>query len=151
MGLPGLMEEEASRRGIDLSMRIIPIELIDGMPDKDILFFELGHIDLNINRRDQANLEWEVELSEFSISQSGTDWPENLNHWSDLVDYWAIDWDYQSDTFNSQWVSYRTPKNRQLDLSSSLYRYDKPGIYKIMVKVVDIFGNDTSAIYEIET
>jgi len=29
-------------------------------------------------------------------------------------------------------------------------RYEKPGKYTIMVKVVDIFGNDTSQVLEVE-
>ena len=35
-------------------------------------------------------------------------------------------------------------------LSSDPYIYENPGKYTIMVKVVEIFGNDTSQIFEAE-
>jgi hypothetical protein len=44
------------------------------------------------------------------------------------------------------WISYRTPKNRKLDLTSNKYYYEKPGKYLISVKVIDILGNETTEI-----
>jgi len=29
----------------------------------------------------------------------------------ELIDYWAIDWDYKGDTFHNQWQSFRVKKN----------------------------------------
>ena len=46
-------------------------------------------------------------------------------------------------------VAYRTRKERKLPLESDAHLYDKPGKYTIMVKVIDIFGNDTSQIFEV--
>jgi hypothetical protein len=48
------------------------------------------------------------------------------------------------------WVAYRTRKERKLPLSSAPHAYENAGRYSIMVKVVDIFGNDTSQVYETE-
>ncbi len=64
-------------------------------------------------------------------------------------DYWAVDWNFQNDTFMNGWVAYRTRKERKLPLSSDPHAYEKSGKYSIMVKVVDIFGNDTSEIFEV--
>jgi len=47
------------------------------------------------------------------------------------------------------WISYRTLKNRKLDLTSYRYYYEKSGKYQISVKVIDILGNETSQEYEI--
>ena len=47
------------------------------------------------------------------------------------------------------WISYRTPKNRKLDLTSFRYYYEKSGKYLISVKIIDILGNETSQDYEI--
>jgi hypothetical protein len=73
-----------------------------------------------------------------------------IKKWSDYIDYWAIDWNFQNDTFIQGWVTYRTRKDRTLPLNSDSYTYETPGKYKIVVKVIDIFGNDTSQAFDHE-
>ena len=92
-------------------------------------------------------------------------------HWSDWIDYWAIDWDFSnrkeivnvrnevtgdSETmwtgdfiFENEWQSYRTKKDRTIELKSIPYEV-KSGTRKVAVKVVDIFGNDTMKIIEVK-
>ena len=91
-------------------------------------------------------------------------------HWTDWIDYWSVDFDYESkrelirvqnpDTgeweeqwtgdyvFENEWQSFRTKKDRSLDLKSAAQECT-PGRRKIAVKVVDIFGNDTMTIVEV--
>ena len=47
--------------------------------------------------------------------------------------------------FENEWQSFRTKKDRSLDLKSVFHECE-PGRRKIAVKVVDIFGNDTMTI-----
>jgi hypothetical protein len=61
-----------------------------------------------------------------------------------------VDWDFQNDTFMQGWVTYRTRKDRSLALSSDSHSYPKAGKYRLLVKVVDIFGNDTTQAFEVE-
>ena len=90
--------------------------------------------------------------------------------WSDWIDYWAVDFDFESKKeiikvigestnkekevwtgnyiFENEWQSFRTKKNRNLELTSSLKEVPK-GKLKVAVKVVDIFGNDTTKIIEV--
>ncbi|MBD1383744.1 site-specific DNA-methyltransferase [Mucilaginibacter rigui] len=91
-------------------------------------------------------------------------------NWHDWIDYWAIDFDYLSKPeiikiknddgeveekwtgnylFENEWQSFRTKKNTTLEFKSVPYEYSKPGKYKVMVKVVDILGIDTSKIIEV--
>jgi len=91
-------------------------------------------------------------------------------NWYDWIDYWAIDFDYLSKKetikitnaegaveekwtgnylFENEWQSFRTKKTPALEFTSIPYQYEKPGKYKVMVKVVDILGIDTSKIIEI--
>lgn len=91
-------------------------------------------------------------------------------NWFDWIDYWAIDFDYLSKPelikeineageteekwtgnyiFENEWQSFRTKKNPSLEFTSVIHDYPKPGKYKVMVKVVDILGIDTSKIIEI--
>ena len=66
-----------------------------------------------------------------------------IKHWSQMVDYWAVDWDFKDDTFHNQWQSYRTRKNPKIELSVK-QEYLEPGQYTVVVKVIDILGNDTT-------
>ncbi|MEX1020952.1 MAG: hypothetical protein WDZ49_14915, partial [Litorilinea sp.] len=50
--------------------------------------------------------------------------------------------------FENEWQSFRTKKDRKLELTS-VYHECPPGRRKLAVKVVDIFGNDTMTICEI--
>ena len=50
--------------------------------------------------------------------------------------------------FENEWQSFRTKKDRSLELTS-VFHECKPGRRKIAVKVVDIFGNDTMTIVEV--
>ena len=91
-------------------------------------------------------------------------------HWTDWVDYWAVDFNFESKreiirvqnaesgeweevwtgdyVFENEWQSFRTKKNRTLELKS-VFHECLPGRRKLAVKVVDIFGNDTMKIIEV--
>jgi len=91
-------------------------------------------------------------------------------HWTDWIDYWSVDFDFENkreivnvkneDTgkfeevwtgdyvFENLWQSFRTKKDRSLELKS-IAKECVPGRRKIAVKVVDIFGNDTMKIIEV--
>ena len=51
--------------------------------------------------------------------------------------------------FENIWQSFRTKKDQKIELITAAHIYDKPGTYKIMVKVVDIVGIDTSHVVEV--
>ncbi len=90
--------------------------------------------------------------------------------WTDWIDYWSVDFNFESKReiirvpneetgeieerwtgdyiFENEWQSFRTKKDRSLELSSTFHECS-PGRYKIAVKVVDIFGNDTMRIAEV--
>ncbi len=74
-----------------------------------------------------------------------------ITHWSQWIDYWAVDWDNQGDTFHNMWQTYRTRKDaaRSLALQAS-HTYEAPGAYRVMVKVIDILGNDTTKTLTVE-
>lgn len=59
------------------------------------------------------------------------------------------DWDFKNDTFHNQWQAYRTRKDPKIDLSTS-HEYKDPGTYQIVVKVIDILGNDTTKTLEVK-
>jgi DNA modification methylase len=149
----GPMHEIAKQKGVKLVMLQIPNEAMEQQAvDKgDVQFFELAYLQVEIEKTEKLSVK--VSLKDFVIPNSELI-PEEvrskIKKWSDYVDYWAVDWDFQNDTFMQGWVSYRTRKDRKLDLSSDIHKYPKAGKYRIFVKVVDIFGNDTSQAFDAE-
>jgi SAM-dependent methyltransferase len=151
MGLNNAIQEIAKRENIKLKLRTIPRDVLDQEAVKkgDIQFFELAYFDVSIKTKGKTV---EVELKDFVIPHTDLipdDVKDKIKKWTDWIDYWAIDFDFRNDTFNNGWTSYRTKKDRTLNLKAT-HTYDKPGKYKIFIKVIDIFGIDTSQIYEVE-
>jgi hypothetical protein len=117
----------------------------------DVRFFELAYLEAEIRRPRKLTLQ--VALKDFMIPNTELI-PEEVRSkvrkWSDYIDYWAVDWDFQNDTFMQGWVAYRTRKERKLPLVSDSHAYEKPGKVRILVKVIDIFGNDTTQAFDVE-
>ena len=67
-----------------------------------------------------------------------------VTKWSDWIDYWSIDFAFDGETFVNEWQAYRTRKEPKLTLRSDPHQYHKPGEHRVVVKVIDIFGNDTT-------
>lgn len=153
MGLYDLMVEAAKKKGVKLLLLIIPREVMEqqAAAKGDVRFFELAYLEAEIKTTKKLNAQ--VQLKDFVISNTELI-PEEVRSkvkkWSDYIDYWAVDWDFQSDTFMQGWVAYRTRKERSLPLVSDSHTYEKPGRYRILVKVIDIFGNDTSQVFDAE-
>ncbi len=153
MGLNDLMTETAKKKGIKLLLLQIPREVMEqqAAAKGDVRFFELAYLEAEI--RKPKKLTAQVALKDFVISNTELI-PEEVRSkvkkWSDYIDYWAIDWDFQNDTFIQGWVAYRTRKERALPLVSDTHDYEKSGTYRVLVKVIDIFGNDTTQAFDVE-
>jgi len=99
--------------------------------------------------------------------------------WTDWIDYWAVDFDFENRkdiiritdhlasgespgaggerevwtgnyVFENEWQSFRTRKDRRLEMASAAHEYPRKGTYKIAVNVIDIFGNDTTKVVEVK-
>jgi len=138
---------------VKLLLMQIPREVMEqqAAAKGDVRFFELAYLEAEIEQL--KNLSTQVTLKDFVIPNTELipeDVRSKVAKWSDYIDYWAVDWDFRNDTFMQGWVAFRTRKDRKLPLSSDVYKYQKPGKYQILVKVVDIFGNDTSQVFDVE-
>ena len=76
---------------------------------------------------------------------------KKVKSYSDLIDYWSIDFDSENEFFLNMWFSFRTPKRRILSLKSDEYQYEESGSHNISVKIIDIFGIETIKSYTIKT
>lgn len=144
-----LAKQVAAESRVDVAFKKIPPEVLDkkAVEQGDVKFFELGALSVDVK---QKGREVSLKLTDFVIPTD--DIPEEarkaIKHWSQLVDYWAVDWDYKDDTFHNQWQSYRTRKNPKIELETR-YTYPGPGKYVVVVKVIDILGNDTTKTLEV--
>ncbi|HPP06210.1 MAG TPA: hypothetical protein PLW88_02485, partial [Syntrophorhabdaceae bacterium] len=152
MGLHDVIQDMAKTKGVKLSLKYIPREVMDprAVQAGDVTFYELAYLEVEVSKN--INEEFIVELKDFvipNLDMIPEDVRSKINKWSDYIDYWSIDWDYNNDTFHNMWQSYRTKKDRTLQLKSDPYRYEKKGKHLILVKVIDIFGNDTTKLIEV--
>lgn len=89
--------------------------------------------------------------------------------WTDWIDYWSVDFNFESRKeiikvkdgesfkdkwtgdyiFENEWQSFRTKKDRKLELKTVAHEYPSKGRCKVAVKVVDIFGNDTMKVVDV--
>ena len=157
------MVEAARKKGVKLLLLQIPREVMEQQAvDKgDLRFFELAYLEAEVKwpspqpspRGRGSDLTVQVGLKDFVIPNTELI-PEEIRSkvtkWSDYIDYWAVDWDFQTDTFMQGWVAYRTRKERKLPLVTDPHIYERPGKYRILVKVIDIFGNDTTQAFDVE-
>ncbi len=118
----------------------------------EVTFHELAYVKVSTSMKKRTVT---VKLEDFVLPNPElvpTSVRDKISGWSDYVDYWAVDFtfgaDGDSDTFRNQWQSYRTRANRKLELAAS-NDYDEPGTHRVLVKVVDIFGNDTTTAVEV--
>lgn len=149
----GPVQDLAKKKGVKLLLLQIPREVMEqqAATKGDVRFFELAYLEAEIKQ--PKKLRAQVALKDFVIPNTELipeETRSRVKKWSDYIDYWAVDWDFRNDTFMQGWVAYRTRKERKLPLLSDLHTYGKPGMYCILIKVIDIFGNDTSQAFDVE-
>jgi hypothetical protein len=149
MGLHDVVGEGARRRGLSIACRQIPREVMKAEKGDQVRFFELAYLELQVDRQGRSV---RVQLRDFVIPSDELI-PESvrakIERWSDYIDYWSVDFNFRDDTFHNEWQAYRTREERALAVESDWHDYAEPGRYAIVVKVIDIFGNDTTKLAEV--
>jgi adenine-specific DNA-methyltransferase len=93
------------------------------------------------NKREIIRIARDPALAEPQTILPGLEPPQmNLGEYEEV---WTGDY-----IFENEWQSFRTKKDRTLELKS-VFQELMPGRRKVAVKVVDIFGNDTMTIVEV--
>ncbi len=145
-----MAKQVAEEARVDVSFKKIPREVLEkkAVEQGDIHFYELAALKVDVKTKGR---QVSLKLKDFVIPPDDVpaDVQKVIKHWSQWIDYWAVDWDYKGDTFHNQWQSYRTRKERDLQKEIS-NTYEKSGHYTIVVKVIDILGNDTTKAIQVE-
>lgn len=143
-------KQQAADAGVDLRFLTIPREVLEEKAVKqgDIQFFELAALAVTETIKKH---ELTLTLENFIAPREYVpqEIREKITRWDAWIDYWAVDFDFKGDTFHNQWQSYRTRKNKKLELTTK-HTYAAPGSYTVQVKVIDILGNDTTRTLKVE-
>jgi adenine-specific DNA-methyltransferase len=143
-------KQQAAAANIHLRFLRIPRDVMDkrAVAQGDIRFFELAALSVDVKAEKR---EVTLKLKDFVIPPD--DVPEDarraVKHWSQWIDYWAVDWDNKGDTFHNEWQTYRTRKDKTLALETT-HSYPDAGDYTVVVKVIDILGNDTTKTVKVK-
>jgi site-specific DNA-methyltransferase (adenine-specific)/adenine-specific DNA-methyltransferase len=157
MGLFPAALGEAKEKGIDLTPRYIPAEVFDerAVDKGQVVFYDVSFVEATPRYAKKNKLALAIELTDFSVyySQGAAEAAiaamregksEVLCEEGELVEYedrWTGGY-----IFENEWQSFRTRKNRELELTTAEHLYQRPGRYTAAVKVIDIFGNDTMTL-----
>ncbi|OQX51570.1 MAG: hypothetical protein B5M53_10925, partial [Candidatus Cloacimonas sp. 4484_209] len=145
--IPSVNEIKSALVGFDLKLFKIPEEVVKKALLPHVKFAEVAYLEIETKLRDN---EVTLRITDFQIPPTAelAEIASRVKDSRELIDYWAIDWDYKGDTFHNQWQSFRTKKNPKVEYNAK-HKYKESEEYQIMVKVVDVFGNDTNKILKV--
>lgn len=145
--------------GVKLKLIQIPREIMERNRKSPPPFLEMAVLEGEpIYRGKKDARDVDIKLTKFlpSLAEVPTKELEALKERAvksgfDFIDFWAVDFNWHADKpFNHHWQDYRTRKDRSLKtVSEAGHQYAKPGRYTACVKVVDVFGCDTSITVEV--
>ena len=148
-----------AEHGIRLKLVPIPREIMEKNRKSPPPFLEMAVLEAEaVTRAEAGKTIVEVKLTKFLPSLAEVPGKElealqerAIRSGFDFIDFWAVDFDWKlGEPFHHDWQDYRTRKDRSLKtVSDAAYTYPAPGKRTICVKVVDVFGCDTSLTLDI--
>jgi DNA modification methylase len=151
--------------GVKLKLIPIPREIMEKNRKNPPPFLEMALLEAEpvlraVKEKKSSKTAVDIKLKKFlpSLAEVPSKELEELKERAvrsgfDFIDFWAIDFDWKpGEPFHHDWQDYRTRKDRSLKtVSDAAHAYDKSGKHTICVKVVDVFGCDTSITLEVKT
>ena len=146
--IPSVNEIKSALVGFDLQLLKVPDQIVEKEIAGYVKFPEVAYLEIEtgVNGNEVA-----LKITDFQLPPTAelVEIANKVGDSRELIDYWAIDWDYKGDTFHNQWQSFRVKKNPKVDYEAK-HKYEGAGEHQIMVKVVDVFGNDTNKVLKVE-
>jgi len=160
MDLRMVCQEIEASEGVRIRLMTIPREIMEKNRTSPPPFFEVSVLEAEpVIKRVSGRNKVDIKLKRFIPSLAEVPNKElaalkerAAEDGFDFIDFWAVDFNWEEGKpFEHQWQDYRTRKDRSLKTTSdALYDgYPGKGIYKACIKVVDIFGCDTSTVVEV--
>ncbi len=145
--------------GVKLKLIRIPREIMEKNRKSPPPFLEMAVLEAEpVYRKGPNGRKVDIKLTTFMPSLADVPAKEiealkerAIKSGFDFIDFWAVDFDWSpGKPFNHHWQDYRTRKDRSLKtVSEAGHEYPKKGNYTAMVKVVDVFGCDTSVTVDV--
>jgi hypothetical protein len=150
-----------AEHGVKVRLHRIPREIMERNRTEVPPFFEVALLEAApVYRKGPKGQKVDIKLENFlpSLTEVPSKELEALQERAiksgfDFIDFWAVDFDWKpGQPFNHHWQDYRTRKDRSLKTVSDVeFIYERGSKPTACVKVVDVFGCDTSITVEIET
>jgi len=141
--------------GLTIRLKYIPREIME--PNRtEVQFFEAGVLEArSIVREGKVDVElvhFMPALAEAPEKEIAALRERAVQSPFDFINFWAVDFDYSPEKpFEHHWQDFRTRKDRSLKTRSDLgWQYETPGKHQIAVKVIDVFGVDTTIELDVE-
>nr|QNO45094.1 hypothetical protein DAFKAPGL_00003 [Methanosarcinales archaeon ANME-2c ERB4]QNO46051.1 hypothetical protein FINKGBGL_00001 [Methanosarcinales archaeon ANME-2c ERB4] len=121
------------------------------MPDEIagyVKFPEVAYYEVETGVHDTTGVA--LKITDFQLLPTAelTEIASKVGDSRELINYRTVDRDYKGDTFHSQRQSFRVKRDPKVDYEAK-HRYGGAGKYQIMVKVLNVFGNDTNKAVEV--
>jgi len=141
--------------GLNIRLKYIPREIME--PNRtECRFFEAGYLEAKAVKRGKKV---DVKLVHFSPALAEA--PEQeiqalrqraIKSPFDFIDFWAVDFTYaDGKPFEHHWQDFRTYKDRSLKTETDIgWEYVDKGTKRICIKVIDVFGVDTTTVINVE-
>jgi hypothetical protein len=161
MDLRMTADEVEAAEGVEIRLKRIPREIMEKNRTSPPPFFELAVLEAEpVYKTVAGKRTVDIKLTKFlpSLAEVPSKELAALNERAvksgfDFIDFWAVDFDYRDgQPFEHHWQDYRMRKDRSLKVVSDKQydKYLKPGKYTACVKVIDVFGCDTSVTVEVK-
>jgi len=146
--------------GVKLKLIPIPREIMERNRTSPPPFLEMAVLEAEpVIRTEGKEKKVDIKLTKFlpSLAEVPSKELEALKERAvksgfDFIDFWAIDFDYRDGKpFEHHWQAFRTRKDRKLPTVSDFgHRYKEQGTHTICVKVIDVFGCDSTVLVEVK-
>ncbi len=149
--------------GLTIRLKYIPREIME--PNRtECQFFEAGYLEAKPEIKtvkkdkttkkgvDVALVRFTPALAEAPEAEMAALRERAVTSPFDFIDFWGVDFEWQEGKpFEHHWQDFRTRKDRSLKTKTDIgWDYQGKGKHQICVKVIDVFGVDTTTVIEVE-
>lgn len=142
--------------GLTIRLKYIPREIME--PNRtEAQFFEAGYLEaralVSSGKVDVELVRFAPSLAEAPEKEMAALRERSITSPFDFIDFWAVDFNWHDGKpFEHHWQDFRTRKDRSLKTRTDTgWSYAEKGRRHICVKVIDVFGVDTTTVIDVTT
>jgi len=141
--------------GLTIRLKYIPREIME--PNRtECQFFEAGFLEAEAIKKggkiDIKLINFAPALAEAPEKEMEALRERAIKSPFDFIDFWAVDFEHRENKpFEHHWQDFRTRKDRSLKTMTDIgWKYESKGKKQVCVKVIDVFGVDTTTVVEVD-